>query len=304
MRRRRVAAKRNNVHDSVCSPYLRYTQRLLFLIVVLRNILICRIVVAACSIRSVDQCRRGRPLSSENTVNRANDSFSGRARARVGGKCNLQKFVQATSRCRIAQAQYPSAAFRAASDELCSLGITEKTARHSSRRIFHIHAVMAAVPIYNRHTPTSATSSYLLSSCVPSSLPLSSNPCRPTTDSSSPPAILRLRRPPSCSYIVAAAARKHNYVGFLFPRLFFTFSSRGILAVAATVAAAVAAAATFYDRGLFSVKVCEVIRECGRIRAAAPVSPPALSPSLRTCPDTHGGIMTSDNMDLAAANNG
>lgn len=42
------------------------------------------------------------------------------------------------------------------------------------------------------------------------------------------PAILRLlRRPPSCTYIVAAAARKHNYAGFLFPRRFFYVQPRG-----------------------------------------------------------------------------
>lgn len=142
---------------------------------------------------------------------------------------------------------------------------------------------MAAVPIFTAGNVTHVARPLLF-------LP-PSQPRRPTTDSSSRPAILRLRRPPSCSYIVAAAARKHNYAGFLFPRLF--------LRAAADVGILAAAAATFYDRGLFSVKVCEVIRECGRIRAtAAPVSPPALSPSLRTCPATHGDIIASDDMDL------
>lgn len=109
-----------------------------------------------------------------------------------------------------------------------------------------MHAVRAAVPIFIATTMSlasrppfffsSSSFLYLLSSDYSSPAPLS---------------LLQL-------YCRSRAARKHNYAGFLFPRLFLRPAAD--VGIPATTAARYRCC-LLRPRGLFSVKVCKVIRE-------------------------------------------
>lgn len=129
-----VAAKRNDVDDSVCSPFSRYIQCLFFStsvfspIVVSYNILICardRKCVVAFIFRS-----KYRLIFLAIGKHRRTASFY-RVKYAISRRGKMRKFVQAVSRYFVLPRKRSIS--RSLSERRApSLGITEKTARHST----------------------------------------------------------------------------------------------------------------------------------------------------------------------------
>lgn len=115
---------------------------------------------------------------------------------------------------------------------------------------FHIRAVAAAVLIFI------AATSPVSSSLVPRLLPPFFFLQLLSSDHPSPPPSSFLQL-----YCRSRAARKHNYVEFLFSRLFYVQPRISVYLLLPLLAVVV----VFYDP-VASVKMCKVIRGCERIR--------------------------------------